>query len=67
MLVANDRRCLKPKDTPEDCPSCPEMVVVRAGEFEFMMGSPEQVTWNAPETVHVALLWRPDDLRSPRI
>jgi formylglycine-generating enzyme required for sulfatase activity len=37
-LVANDRKCLKPKDSFKDCPECPEMVVVPAGEF--MMGSP---------------------------
>jgi hypothetical protein len=37
-LVVNERRCLKPKDTFNDCPECPEMVVVPAGEF--MMGSP---------------------------
>jgi formylglycine-generating enzyme required for sulfatase activity len=38
-LVGNERRCLKPNDRFEDCPECPEMVVVPAGEF--MMGSPE--------------------------
>jgi formylglycine-generating enzyme required for sulfatase activity len=38
-LVGNERRCLKPKDTFKDCPECPEMVVVPAGEF--MMGSLE--------------------------
>ena len=32
------KRCLKPKDIFRDCPDCPEMVVVPAGEF--MMGSP---------------------------
>jgi len=37
-LVGNERRCLKPKDSFKDCPECPEMVVVPAGEF--MMGSP---------------------------
>src|SRR5262249_31716455 len=25
--IANERRCLKPKDTFTDCPECPEMVV----------------------------------------
>ena len=35
--VGNERRCLKPKDTFKDCPDCPEMVAVPAGEF--MMGS----------------------------
>ena len=38
-LVGDERRCLKPKDSFKDCPDCPEMVVVPAGEF--MMGSPE--------------------------
>jgi formylglycine-generating enzyme required for sulfatase activity len=37
-LVQNARRCLKPKDSFKDCPECPEMVVIPAGEF--MMGSP---------------------------
>ena len=36
--VGDERRCLKPKDPFRDCPECPEMVVVPAGEF--MMGSP---------------------------
>jgi hypothetical protein len=36
--VASERRCLKPKDTFSDCPSCPQMVVVPAGHFT--MGSP---------------------------
>jgi formylglycine-generating enzyme required for sulfatase activity len=36
-LVANERKCLSPKDSFRDCPACPEMVVVPAGEF--MMGS----------------------------
>jgi formylglycine-generating enzyme required for sulfatase activity len=31
------KRCLKPKDSFRDCPECPEMMVVPAGEF--MMGS----------------------------
>ena len=37
-LIGNEKRCLKPGDTFKDCPECPEMVVVPAGEF--MMGSP---------------------------
>jgi formylglycine-generating enzyme required for sulfatase activity len=37
-LVGNEKRCLKPKDSFKDCDTCPEMVVVPAGEF--MMGSP---------------------------
>jgi formylglycine-generating enzyme required for sulfatase activity len=37
-LVGNKRRCLKPKDSFKDCPECPEMVMIPAGEF--MMGSP---------------------------
>jgi uncharacterized caspase-like protein len=36
--VGDDERCLKPGDSFKDCPECPEMVVVPAGEF--MMGSP---------------------------
>jgi formylglycine-generating enzyme required for sulfatase activity len=36
-LVGNERRCLKPKDSFKDCPECPEMVVIPAGEFT--MGS----------------------------
>jgi formylglycine-generating enzyme required for sulfatase activity/uncharacterized caspase-like protein len=36
--VGNVRRCLKPKDSFRDCPTCPEMVVVPAGTFS--MGSP---------------------------
>jgi formylglycine-generating enzyme required for sulfatase activity len=36
--VANERQCLKPKDTFKDCPSCPLMVVIPSGEFA--MGSP---------------------------
>jgi formylglycine-generating enzyme required for sulfatase activity len=35
--VANERRCLRRKDSFKDCPECPEMVVVPAGEV--MMGS----------------------------
>ena len=38
-LVGSERRCLKPGDSFKDCPDCPEMVVVPAGEF--MMGSPQ--------------------------
>jgi formylglycine-generating enzyme required for sulfatase activity/uncharacterized caspase-like protein len=37
-LVGNEQRCLKLGDSFRDCPECPEMVVVPAGEF--MMGSP---------------------------
>jgi formylglycine-generating enzyme required for sulfatase activity len=37
--VGKEKRCLKPKDIFRDCPECPEMVVVPAGEF--MMGSEE--------------------------
>jgi formylglycine-generating enzyme required for sulfatase activity len=32
-LVGNEKRCLKPKDSFRDCPNCPEMVVIPAGEF----------------------------------
>jgi len=37
-VIGSERRCLKPKDSFKDCPGCPEMVVVPAGEFT--MGSP---------------------------
>ena len=37
-LVGSERRCLKPKDSFRDCPTCPEMVVVPASTFT--MGSP---------------------------
>jgi formylglycine-generating enzyme required for sulfatase activity len=37
--VGSEARCLRPGDTFRDCPECPDMVVVPAGEF--MMGSPE--------------------------
>ena len=37
-LVGSEKRCLKAGDSFKDCPECPEMVVVPAGEF--MMGSP---------------------------
>ena len=40
ILVSHLRRCLRPKDAFRDCPECPEMVVLQAGEFQ--MGSPEQ-------------------------
>jgi formylglycine-generating enzyme required for sulfatase activity len=36
--VGNETRCLKSSDAFKDCETCPEMVVVPAGEF--MMGSP---------------------------
>jgi formylglycine-generating enzyme required for sulfatase activity len=36
--VGDDWRCLEPGDTFQDCPECPEMVVLPAGSFT--MGSP---------------------------
>lgn len=38
-LVGGQPRCLKAADAFKDCPECPEMVVIKAGEFR--MGSPE--------------------------
>jgi formylglycine-generating enzyme required for sulfatase activity len=38
--VGNERRCLRPKDVFRDCPTCPDMVVIGAGEY--MMGSSDQ-------------------------
>ena len=35
--VGNEKRCLKPGDSFKDCPDCPEMVVVPAGEY--LMGT----------------------------
>jgi formylglycine-generating enzyme required for sulfatase activity len=40
VLVGNEKRCLKPRATFKDCGTCPEMVVVPAGEF--IMGSPAE-------------------------
>src|SRR5262249_52463591 len=37
VLTAEQERVLKPGDRFEECASCPEMVVIRAGEF--MMGA----------------------------
>jgi formylglycine-generating enzyme required for sulfatase activity len=39
VQIGSERRCLKQRDTFRDCPDCPEMVVVPAGQF--MMGSSE--------------------------
>jgi formylglycine-generating enzyme required for sulfatase activity len=39
VITEARERALKPKDTFKECRSCPEMVVVPAGEF--MMGWPE--------------------------
>src|SRR5262249_14134279 len=54
-FIGNDRRCVKPKDSFRDCPSCPEMVVVPAGSF--MMGSPsnEPGRFNDEEPVPVSI------------
>lgn len=40
IFVGSVHRCLKPKEAFKDCPQCPEMVVLPAGEFQ--MGSAEQ-------------------------
>ena len=53
-LVGNGTRCLKPKDTFKDCPECPEMVVIPAGEF--MMGSTE---YDNEKPVHKVTIAKP--------
>src|SRR5262249_33295530 len=54
--VGSERRCLKPKDSFRDCPTCPEMVVVPAGSFT--MGSrpnePERIDGEAQVRVSIA-------------
>jgi formylglycine-generating enzyme required for sulfatase activity len=58
-LVGSEKRCLKPKDTFKDCPECPEMVVVPAGEF--MMGSPadEAKRWSDEGPQHKVTMAKP--------
>jgi flagellar biosynthesis GTPase FlhF len=50
--VANNERCLKPGDDFNDCDTCPEMVVVPAGEF--MMGEDEYLAHFIREAGHVS-------------
>ena len=50
-LVGKEKRCLKPKDSFKDCPHCPEMVVVPAGDFVRRSG---QIGKDAPHTVTIA-------------
>jgi formylglycine-generating enzyme required for sulfatase activity len=52
--VGAEKRCLKPKDTFKDCPECPEMVVVPAGEF--IMGSNDLET---EKPLHNVTIGRP--------
>jgi formylglycine-generating enzyme required for sulfatase activity len=52
-LVGNEKRCLKPKDTFRDCPNCPEMVVVPAGNFT--MGSPADEPQRSSEEALVSV------------
>jgi formylglycine-generating enzyme required for sulfatase activity len=49
-----EKRCLKPKDSFKDCPTCPKMVVVLAGEF--MMGSEE---YSDEKPVHQVTIAKP--------
>jgi clan AA aspartic protease (TIGR02281 family) len=55
-LVGSERRCLKPKDSFRDCPTCPEMAVVPAGTFT--MGSPanEPERFNDEAQVRVSIV-----------
>ena len=54
-VVGNEQCCLKPTDNFKDCETCPEMVVVPAGNF--MMGSNDG---NADEKpVHKVTIARP--------
>ena len=46
-LVANETRCLMPGGTFKDCPDCPEMVVIPAGDF--MMGSAADDKGRSPD------------------
>jgi formylglycine-generating enzyme required for sulfatase activity len=52
--VDNEIRCLRPKDIFRDCPECPEMVVIPAGEF--MMGSEE---YSEEKPVHKVMITKP--------
>ena len=52
--VGNETLCLKPKDTFKDCPECPEMVVVPAGEF--VMGSND---YDNEKPIHKVSIARP--------
>ena len=45
-LVGSQRRCLRPRDSFKDCDTCPEMVVMPAGDF--IMGSANE-HWNAKD------------------
>jgi formylglycine-generating enzyme required for sulfatase activity len=54
-LVGNEQRCLKPTDSFKDCDTCPEMVVLPAGNF--MMGSNDGNSEEKP--VHKVTIGRP--------
>lgn len=53
-LFAQDKTNLKAGQTFKDCPTCPEMVVIPAGNF--MMGSPENEPGHYPEVITCFLL-----------
>jgi formylglycine-generating enzyme required for sulfatase activity len=60
--VGNETRCLKPKDNFKDCNTCPEMVVVPAGEFT--MGSPgsepgQENWWKRESPAHQVIISKP--------
>lgn len=58
-LVAGARKCLAVGDVFQDCPTCPEMVVVPAGSF--MMGAPESEAGSGAHErpVHKVAIARP--------
>lgn len=57
--VSSLRRCLRPKDAFKDCPECPEMVVLPAGEFKMGSAEQEAARSNSEGPQHAVQLRRP--------